>query len=138
MKVIPLPPIFILDADQLSQLNSIIGCFFFAFTGAYIRETVCMYTGVQKEASLHKIIIGTIIGGALFNGLRDKYFIDFSLISITIINIISGTVGYEVFSKCSSIENIKQLARDIHDIIKSIVGIDDVLDDKKKDNDDKK
>ena len=97
-----------------------------------------MYTGVQKEASLHKIIIGTIIGGALFNGLRDKYFIDFSLISITIINIISGTVGYEVFSKCQSIENIKQLARDIHDIIKSIVGIDDVLDDKKKDNDDKK
>ena len=47
-------------------------------------------------------------------------------------------MGYEVFSKCSSIENIKQLARDIHDIIKSIVGIDDVLDDKKKDNDDKK
>lgn len=127
MKVISLPPILALDTDTLFQINRVIGCFFFAFTGAYIRELLLLYKSVQKETSLYKIIIGTIIGGLLFFIVQAKYLQGLDFISTVGVNMFSGSLGYEIFSKCSSVENIKQLASDVHDIIKSIIGIDDII-----------
>ena len=86
-----------------------------------------MYKGNQRDATNYKIIIGTIVGGLLFIIIKDKYFISYDYMSTLIINIFAGTIGYELYNKCSSLEQMKNLAKDIHDIISNILDIDDFL-----------
>ncbi len=57
---------------------------------------------------------------------------------LVIVNVFSGSIGYEIFRKCSSLEDFKGFANDVHDIIKNLFGIDNVFkkDKKEKSEDD--
>ena len=119
--------LLLLDTSTLIQLNATLGYFFFAFTGSYIQEILAVYRGTQKRTKMHKIIIGTIIGALLYFILKNRYLTDMDIISSAAINLFCGSLGYEIFSKCSSIENLKKLARDLHDIVANIFGIDEIF-----------
>lgn len=124
--------IIILDTEILQHINYIIGTMFFAFSGSYIQELLSIYRGSQKTIRLHKIIIGTIIGGLLYLVVQNKYFASLGITLTTVINVFSGSIGYEIFNRCSSIENMKKLANDINDIIRNIFGLDSMLKNKAK------
>ena len=124
-----------LDTETLKEIHISLGCFFFAFTGSYLQELLNIYRGIQRSTRLHKIIIGTIIGTLLYMTIVYRYFRDLHITLLVIINVFCGSVGYEIFRKCSSIESMKEAARDVNDIFKNILGIDALLEYKKgKDN----
>jgi len=56
---------------------------------------------------------------------------------LVIVNVFSGSIGYEIFRKCSSLEDFKGFANDVHDIIKNLFGIDNVFNNDKKDKKEK-
>ena len=138
MDVITLEHLFILDAQVLQHINYVIGTMFFAFSGSYLQETLAIYRGSQKATRLHKIIIGTVIGGLIYLVVQNKYFSNLSITFTTIINVFCGAVGYEIFNRCSSINSMSELANDIHKIIRNIFGIDSLLNSSTKENDTKK
>lgn len=117
----------ILDTETLQHINFIMGTIFFAFSGSYIQEVIHVYHGRQRTVKMYKVIIGTVIGGLVYLVVQNNYFSSLGIIATTIINFIFGAVGYELFSRCSSIESLKKLANDINDIIRNITGIDIVL-----------
>ena len=124
-----------LDTETLKEIHISLGCFFFAFTGGYLQELLNIYRGIQRSTRLHKIVIGTIIGSLLYMTIVYRYFRDLHITLLVIINVFCGSVGYEIFRKCSSIESMKEAARDVNEIFKNILGIDALLEYKKgKDN----
>ena len=124
--------LLVLDISLLSHINLIIGAFFFSFSGAYIQELLSIYRGVQKHPKLYKVIIGTAIGAMLYIYIFEKYIGNLGVATTTIINTFSGSVGYEIYNRCNTLEGIKKLATDINDIITSFLGIDSILKGKKE------
>lgn len=124
--------LFILDTEVLQHINYVIGMMFFAFSGSYLQETLAIYRGSQKSTRLHKIIIGTIIGGLIYLVIQNKYFASLGLTLTTVINVFCGSIGYEIFNRCSSIKSISELADDLHKIISNFFGIDSLLKGKDK------
>ena len=123
-----------LDTNILIGVNSTISCFFFAFAGAFLQEVITIYKNLEYRINLHKILIGTMIGALLFLALKYYYFNDLGVIESSVINLFCGVIGFEIFLHCSSIDNLKDLANDIHQIIRNIFSLDDLLS-KKKDSD---
>jgi len=142
--VISLSFLSIVDVESLKNINLLIGCFFFAFTGAYLQEVSNIYKGKQRVTKIHKVVIGTIIGMGIYLILAARYIRNVGITLSVTINVICGLLGYEIFNRCSSIDNLKKTASDIHDIISNLFGITDYFDklfgDQSKDNtpDDKK
>lgn len=56
-----------------------------------------------------------------------RYFKDSNITVLVIVNVFSGSIGYEIFRKCSSLDDFKGFANDVHDIIKNLFGIDNVF-----------
>ena len=112
------------DVDTLKNLNLIIGCFFFAFTGAYLQELSNIYNGKQRGTKIHKVVIGTIVGMGIYLLLVYKFIHDLNITISVALNVISGLLGYEVFNRCSTIDGLKRTSSDIGEIVKnlSIIG----------------
>ena len=130
-----------LDVESLKNLNLIVGCFFFAFTGSYMQEILNIYRGFQRATRIYKVVIGTIIGMGVYLLLSLHLLKNISIPVMIAINVLTGALGYEVFNQCSSIDNIKKLSADINEIFRNLTGIGDFLsrlfgnnNDKKDDN----
>ena len=128
----------ITDVVSLKNLNLIIGCFFFAFTGSYMQEILNIYRGFQRSTRIHKVVIGTIIGMGVYLMLALYVLKNVTVPVMIAINVLTGALGYEIFNQCSSIDNIKKLSADINEIIRNLTGIAKIFSDDKKDNSDKK
>lgn len=123
----------ITDVESLKNLNLIIGCFFFAFTGSYMQEILNIYRGFQRATRIYKVVIGTIIGMGVYL-LLSLYVLKKITVPVMIaINVLTGALGYEMFNQCSSIDNIKKLSADINEIFRNLTGIARIFssDDKK-------
>ena len=116
-----------LDTETLKTLYVIAGCLFFSFTGSYLQELLNIYRGIQRLTRLHKILIGTIIGTLFYMTIVYRYFKDSNITVLVIVNVFSGSIGYEIFRKCSSLDDFKGFANDVHDIIKNLFGIDNAF-----------
>ena len=128
----------ITDVESLKNLNLIIGCFFFAFTGSYMQEILNIYRGFQRSTRIHKVVIGTIIGMGVYLMLALYVLKNVTVPVMIAINVLTGALGYEMFNQCSSINNIKKLSADINEIIRNLTGIAKVFSDDKKDDSGKK
>lgn len=130
-----------MDTELLLNINSTISCFFFAFAGAFLQEILTIYKNVEYKISLHKILIGTLIGAILFVFIHTRYFSALKPLESSALNVFCGTIGFEIFIHTSSIDNLKDLANDIHQIIKNFFNLDELLSSKKdqrsKSDDDK-
>lgn len=131
----PLFDVLTLDTKVLFHINLLIGCFFFSFTGSYIQELLAVYNGIQRTTKIHKLIVGTLIGGVLFFYLSDKYFKDLNVIVTTVANIACGAFGYEVFNRTSSLESLKKTSELIREIIGNLFAIDNLFRKKEKEED---
>ena len=116
------------DVESLKNLNLLLGCSFFAFTGAFLQEIITIYKGHQRSIKIHKIIIGTIIGLILFMLILGRYVEHINISFGIFANVICGLFGYELFSRSSSLDRLKNTTKDIHDIITNLTGIDDLID----------
>ena len=101
-----------LDTETLKTLYVIAGCLFFSFTGSYLQELLNIYRGIQRLTRLHKILIGTIIGTLFYMTIVYRYFKDSNITVLVIVNVFSGSIGYEIFRKCSSLDDFKGFAND--------------------------
>ena len=117
-----------MDMDSLKNLNLLFGCFFFAFTGAFLQEIITIYKGNQRSIKVHKMIIGTIIGMILFMLILGRYLNDMNIAFSVFANVICGLFGYEMFTRSTSLERLKNTTKDIHEIITNLTGIDDLID----------
>ncbi len=113
----------VLDTESLKNINLIIGCFFFSFTGSYIQEIANIYKGKQRSTKIHKVVIGTIIGMGFYLLLVSKFIRNVNISLSVTLNVISGLLGYELFNRTSSIENIKQTTSDINEIFRNLFNI---------------
>lgn len=131
-----------LDTESLKNINLLIGCFFFAFTGSYLQEISNIYNGKQRVTKIHKVVIGTIIGMGFYLFISTYFFKHVGVTLSVALNVLSGLLGYEVFNRCSSIEGLKKTSKDINEIVQNLIGIkisfgkitdsDDDKDDKSK------
>lgn len=123
----------ITDVESLKNLNLIIGCFFFAFTGSYMQEILNIYRGFQRATRIYKVVIGTIIGMGVYLMLSLYVLKRITVPVMIAINVLTGALGYEMFNQCSSIDNIKKLSADINEIFRNLTGIARIFssDDKK-------
>ena len=130
------------DMETLKNINLLIGCFFFAFTGAYLRELNNIYAGRQRDTKIHKVVIGTIVGMGIYLILVYKFIHDLNIIISVALNVICGLLGYEIFNRCSTIDGLKKTSSDVGEIVKnlSVIGsyIDKFFGSKKDQTDDKK
>ena len=117
-----------MDTESLKNLNLLFGCFFFAFTGAFLQEIITIYKGNQRSIKVHKMIIGTIIGMILFMLILGRYLNDMNIAFSVFANVICGLFGYELFTRSTSLERLKNTTKDIHEIITNLTGIDDLID----------
>lgn len=105
----------------------IIGYFLFALIGSCLKE---LYLYRIRQTTTHKgrmirIIIGTIVATFLSLAFKDLFLIDRCTWKVmSFISFLFGVLGFDLFGKLSSIEGIKDLARDIRDV-KHIVTHDD-------------
>ena len=129
-----------MDVESLKNINLLIGCFFFAFTGSYLQEISNIYNGKQRVTKIHKVVVGTIFGMVIYLVLAARYIENIGITLSVAINVICGLLGYEIFHRCSTIEGIKKFTRDIRDIISNLLHIFDFIGDifKDKPDDDKK
>ena len=116
------------NVETLKNLNLLIGCFFFAFTGAYLHELNKIYSGKQRATKIHKIVIGTIIGMGLYLVMTYKFIHDLNISIAVALNVVCGLLGYEIFNRCSSIEGLKDTSKDVGDIVKNLSIIGSAID----------
>lgn len=105
----------------------IIGYFLFALIGSCLKE---VYLYRIRQTTTHKgrmirIIIGTIVATFLSLAFKDLFLTDRGTWKVmSFISFLFGVLGFDLFGKLSSIDGIKDLARDIRDV-KHIVTHDD-------------
>ena len=105
----------------------IIGYFLFALIGSCLKE---VYLYRIRQTTTHKgrmirIIIGTIVATFLSLAFKGLFLTDRGTWKVmSFIIFLFGVVGFDLFGKLSSIDGIKDLARDIRDV-KHIVTHDD-------------
>lgn len=105
----------------------IIGYFLFALIGSCLKE---VYLYRIRQTTTHKgrmirIIIGTIVATFLSLAFKDLFLTDRGTWKVmSFISFLFGVLGFDLFGKLSSIDGIKDLARDIRDV-KYIVTHDD-------------
>lgn len=105
----------------------IIGYFLFALIGSCLKE---VYLYRIRQTTTHKgrmirIIIGTIVATFLSLAFKDLFLTDRGTWKVmSFISFLFGVLGFDLFGKLSSIDGIKDLARDIRDV-KHIVTQDD-------------
>ena len=117
-----------MDMESLKNLNLLFGCFFFAFTGSFLQEVINIYKGKQRSTKIHKMIIGTIIGMIIFLLILGRYLNELNVAFSVFANVICGLFGYELFTRSTSLERLKNTTKDIHEIITNLTGIDDLID----------
>lgn len=126
-----------LDTESLKNINLLIGCFFFAFTGSYLQEISNIYKGKQRVTKIHKVVIGTIIGMGFYLFISAYFFSHVGVTLSVALNVLSGLLGYEVFNRCSSVEGLKSTSKDINEIFQNLLGIKSILGKIADSNDDK-
>lgn len=105
----------------------IIGYFLFALIGSCLKE---IYLFRIKHTTTHKgrmirIVIGTIVATFLSLAFKDWFLPDRGTWKImSFISFLFGVLGFDLFGKLSSIDGIKDLAKDIRDV-KHIITHDD-------------
>ena len=105
----------------------IIGYFLFALIGSCLKE---VYLYRIRQTTTHKgrmirIMIGTIVATFLSLAFKDLFLTDRGTWKVmSFISFLFGVLGFDLFGKLSSIDGIKDLARDIRDV-KHIVTHDD-------------
>lgn len=117
------------DVESLKNVNLLIGCFFFAFTGSYLQEISNIYNGKQRVTKIHKVVVGTIFGMIIYLVLAARYIENIGVTLSVAINVICGLLGYEIFNRCSTIDGIKKLTQDISDIASNLLHIFDFVGD---------
>lgn len=104
------------------------GCFFFALTGSYLRELNNIYRGEQRGTKIHKVVIGTIVGMGLYLIFMYKFIHGLNITISVALNVVCGLLGYELFTKLGSIDDIKKLSSDVAEIVKNLSIIGSFLD----------
>ena len=112
------------DVFYIIEIN---GYFLFALIGSCLKE---VYLYRIRQTTTHKgrmirIIIGTIVATFLSLAFKDLFLTDRGTWKVmSFISFLFGVLGFDLFGKLSSIDGIKDLARDIRDV-KHIVTHDD-------------
>lgn len=128
----------LLDVNILNDINQYLSFFFFSFAGAFLQEIQAVYHGNQKRTKTYKTVIGGLIGTLIYFIIRELYFQDIHLVPSIILDVFSGSIAYEIYDKTTSIESFKQLAKDINEIVRTILGLDRYIKSDKESDDDKK
>lgn len=108
---------------NIYYIIEITGYFLFALIGSCSKE---IYLFKVKRESTHidrmwRILLGTIV--ATFMGLAFKDWVLGEQATWKIMSFVCylfGILGFDLFGKFSSIEGIKELAKDIHEIYENI------------------
>lgn len=124
--------------SELYIVIQLIGLILFALAGAFFKEFFESYKNNSRIYPF-KIIIATVISSTLSFSIKEYFFPDInSMKPMLAVSLIFGIIGFELFTKISSIEGIKSLSADIGIIIKNLIFTVEHLDSKKKDDDKKK
>ena len=96
-----------------------IGFFIFSFTGSFVKELYLTNTSNgEHEFVPYRVIMSTLI--ASFGSLAFKgYFLntpEHSWMIMIFVSFVFGLLGFEIFQRLSTIDGVKSLASDIHDI----------------------
>lgn len=109
-----------IDNVLLKYAVQFISYFIFSFTGALLKEMHYANTTKNRnyEFTAYKVVAGTLVGTFLSIAIQD-YFED-SMIShwenMAFISFVLGLIGFELFTKLSSIAGIKSLVKEVKEV----------------------
>lgn len=139
LAVIPLGELKDILGSELYVIVQLFGYFLFALCGSFIKESYNNYINKKEKIETIKIVISTVISVTITYMIKEYFFQDEQYRKLCLsISLILGILGFEIFTKISTVEGLKSLSMDIHIIIKNLFFPFSDSDNNKKQNNEKK